>query len=88
MSEQLLDIGSAVAIVGLIISVVTLFLNQRKTKKELELTKEYLKTLSELVQTYRKGVDSQAQLQKERFEHEKLRDAAKALGWLWERSEE
>lgn len=33
MNEPLIDIASVVAIIGLAISVITLFLNQRKTKK-------------------------------------------------------
>jgi len=49
MGEPLIDVGSVIAMVGLAIPVITLYLNQRKTKKELKLTKEYIQILSQLV---------------------------------------
>jgi len=88
MSEQIIDIASIVAIAGLIVSVITLYLNQRKTKKELELAKEYVHTLSRLVESYRTGMRTNQQLQKEKFEWEKLKTIGKAFGWMIEHSEE
>ena len=49
MGEPLIDVGSAIAMVSLAISVITLYLNQRKAKKELKLTKIYIQILSQLV---------------------------------------
>lgn len=84
MSLPLIDIGSIIAIVGLAITVLKLHLDQRKSKKELELAKEYLTTLTNLV----KSMASQQQLEKEKFEWNKLVTIGKALGWLYEHSEE
>lgn len=64
MNEVLMDIGSVIAIISLAVSVFTLYLGYRKTKKDLELAKKYLHTLSELVKTYRMGLKSQQQLRK------------------------
>lgn len=86
--SELIDIGSSVAIIGLIISVITLYLNQRKTKKELGLTKEYIKVLSQLVESYKKGLESQHQLEKQKFQWKQLESIGKALGWIAEHSEE
>ena len=87
MGLPLLDIGSVVAIVGLAITVIKLYLEQRKAKKDIELSKQGLKVLSRLVEAYQKGQESQLQLQKEMFEFKKWKAAAKAIGWLWERAE-
>lgn len=84
MSELFIDIGSLIAIAGLIFAVINLYLEQRKAKKELELSKEYLKTLSDIV----KSLQVQQQLEKEKLQWDRLRDIGKALGWLIERSEE
>ena len=88
MSEPLIDIASVVAIVGLAISVITLYLNQRKTKKDLELAKEYIQLLSKLVESYRKGIESQQQLEKDKFEWRKLETLGKALWGVVKYSEE
>lgn len=88
MSSILLDIGSVVAIVMLVITVIKLYLEQRKAKKDIELSKQGLRVLSRLVEAYQKGQASQLQLQKEKLELEKWKAAAKAFGWLWERAEE
>lgn len=88
MSLPLIDIGSLIAIVGLVISVITLYFNQRKTKKELDLAKEYVQTLSRLVESYKMSMRTQQELQKEEFNWEKLKSIGKALGWIVEHSEE
>jgi hypothetical protein len=49
MGEPLIDVGSVIAMVGLAISVITLYLNQRKTKKELKLTKDIFKSYPSLL---------------------------------------
>lgn len=87
MSPSLIDIGSAIAIIGLVISVITLYLNQRKTRKELELAKEYVHVLSSLVESYKKSIVSQQRLGKEKLEWDKLKTIGKALGWMIEYSE-
>lgn len=74
------DVGSIVTIAGLVIAVVELYLNQRKAKKELELSKQYLQNLSKLVESHIKRQESQQQLEKDKFAWKKLKDFAKALG--------
>ncbi len=88
MSMPLLDIGSVVAIVGLAITVIKLYLEQRKAKKDIELSKQGLKVLSRLVESYEKGQKSQLELEKRKLELETWKSAAKAFGWLLERAEE
>lgn len=91
MSLLWLDIGSLIAIVGLAITVVKLYLDQRRTKKEVELSKRGLRILSNLAEAYQKEQASQAsqlQLKKEMFEFEKWKAATKIFGWIWERMEE
>jgi hypothetical protein len=84
MSELLLDIGSAVTIVGLVLAVLKMYLEQRKAKKERELQKKYLLTLSQLV----KSLESQQQLEKEKLQWDKLTGIGKMLGWVAEHLEE
>ena len=55
MSLLWLDFGSLLAIVGLAITVVKLYLDQRRTKKEVELSKRGLQILSNLVEVYQKN---------------------------------
>jgi len=88
MSLPLIDIGSLIAVVGLATSVVTLYFNQRKTKKDLELAKEYIHVLSKLVESYRKGIESQQQFEKDKFEWRKLETLGKALWGIVKHSEE
>ena len=88
MSLPLFDIGSVVAIVGLAITVAKLYLEQRKAKKDIELSKQGLKILSRLVETYQRGQASQLQLEKQKLEFDKWKSAAKALGWILDRVEE
>jgi Co/Zn/Cd efflux system component len=88
MSLSLSDIGSIIAIIGLVVAVLKLYLEQRKAKKDLELAKEYLHTLSELVKSYKIGVQSLQQLEKEKLQWDTLKSFGKALGWVIEHSEE
>jgi len=83
-----LDVGHIVTVISLLIAVLKLYMDQRKAKKELELTKQYLQTLSELVKSYREGIKSQQQLEKEKLQWQRLRDIAKLFGWFIEYSEE
>jgi len=83
-----LDYGTIIAIVGLFVSVIKLYLDQRKAKEDLELSKRGLKILSRLVEAYRKGHESQLQLQRNKLEWKKWKDLAKAAGWVWERLED
>lgn len=79
MDLSALDIGSLVAIVGLIVTVLKLYLDQRKARKEIELSKQYIQTLSKLVESYMKSQESQQQLEKQKLDWQKLKDTAKAL---------
>ena len=89
MALSVLDyVGIIVPIATLTVAVVKLYLEQRKAKRDIELSKRGLKVLSRLVEAYQKGQTSQLQLQKEKLELEKWKAAAKAFGWLWERVEE
>jgi len=80
--------GSIVAIIGLVLSVITLYLNQRKTKKELELTKEYIKVLSKLVESYKRGLEEQKELENRKLLWQQLEGFGRALGWIAEHYEE
>jgi len=82
MSEQLVDVGSIVAIAGLILSVITLYFSQRKTKKELELTKEYIKVLSQLVESYKRQAEAQQGLEERKLLWKQLEGIGKAFGWM------
>ena len=68
------DVGSIVTIAGLVIVVVELYLNQRKAKKELELSKQYLQNLSKLVESHIKRQESQQQLEKNKLALEKEKE--------------
>lgn len=81
------DVVSLVAILGLIITVVKLYLNQRKAKKDIELSKRGLEILSRLVEAYRKGQESRQQLEREKLEFERWKAVAKAAGWVLDRLE-
>lgn len=86
------DIGSIVSILSLIAVVIGLYLNQRRTKKDMELTKRGLAILSKLVDSLRRAQESGLQLEREKLELKKreqewrkFKDVAKAAGWIWER---
>ena len=86
-----LDIGTLIAIAGLAITIVKPYLAQRRTKKEVKLSKQGPKIPPKLVEIYQKEEASQAsqlQLKKEMFEFTKWKADAKAFGWIWERMEE
>jgi len=90
----LLDIGSIATIVGLIIVVIELYLNQGNAKKDIELSKHGLAILSKLIESLKRSQESQAQLQREKLELKKreqewskFKDIAKAAGWLFEHLE-
>ena len=85
MSLSLVEIGSIITniatIIGLIIAFAKLHLDQQKSKEEIELSKQYLKSLSQLVESHVKSQESQQQIEKDRLNWQKLKDAGKAL---WE----
>lgn len=82
---SLVEIGSIVtsitALVGMIISFVKLYLDQRRTQKEVELTVKYLRELSKFVESNIRKQETQQQIEKEKLEWNKIRDVGKAL---WE----
>ena len=77
------EIGSiATSIAALISSIaafVKLYLDQRKTKKEVELTVKYLRELSKFVESNIKARESQQQIKREEFEWQKVKDIGKGL---------
>jgi len=81
------DVASVVAISGLIITVVKLYLDQRKTKRDIELSKRGLEILSRLVEAYRRGQESEQQLEREKLDFERWKAFAKAAGWVLDRIE-
>jgi hypothetical protein len=81
------DVGSLVAITSLIVTVVKLYLNQRKSRKEIELSKQYVQTLSRLVEAHIRAQGSQQELEKQKFDWQKLKDIAKGL-WELAKSED
>ena len=80
-----LDYGTIVAIVGLAITIVKLYLEQRKAKADIELSKRGLEILSRLVTAYKRGQESQQALKKEKLELDKWKALAKAAGWVLDR---
>lgn len=79
------EVGSIVtsiaALVGSVATFVKLYLDQRKTKKEVELTVKYLRELSRFVESNIKAHESQQQIKREEFEWQKVKDIGKGL---WE----
>jgi len=76
--------GIVVPVVTLAVAVLKLYLDLRKAKQEAELSKKYLQHLTKLVESQ----VSKQQLERNKFEWDKLRDIGKALGWILNRSEE
>jgi len=72
-------ITSITALIGLIIAFVKLYLDQRKTRKEIELSKQYLQALSKLVESHIKSQESQQQIEKQKLEWKKMTDIGKTL---------
>jgi len=59
----------------------------KKRRKEIRLSKQYVQTLSRLVESHIKSQESQQQLEKQKFDWQKLKDIAKAL-WEMAKSED
>jgi len=79
------DYGTIAAIVGLVITVLKLYLDQRKAKADIELSKRGLQILSRLVETYKRGQESQQALEREKLEFERWKAVAKTAGWVLDR---
>ena len=80
-----LDYGTIVAIVGLVITVLKLYFDQRKARADIELSKRGLEILSRLVAAYKRGQESQQALEREKLELTKWKAIAKAAGWALDR---
>lgn len=76
-----------VPIISLAIAILKLYLDQRKAKKEIAISKQGITILSQLVESYKKGQESTQQLEKEKLAFEQWKAAAKAIGWIFERLE-
>lgn len=85
MNPSLLDYGTIVAIIGLVITVVKLYLDRRRARSDIELSKRGLEILSRLVTAYKRGQESQQALEKEKLDLEKWKALAKAAGWALDR---
>lgn len=81
------DYGTIVAIASLLVAIIGLYLEHRKDRSDIELSKQGLRVLSKLVESYEKGQESQRQLQQERLQFEKWKSLAKAAGWILDRIE-
>lgn len=81
------DYGTMVAIASLIVAIIGLYLEHRKDRSDIELSKRGLEVLSKLVQSYERGQESQKQLQQERLQFEKWKALAKAAGWVLDHME-
>jgi hypothetical protein len=84
---SLLDYGTMVAIASLVVAIIGLYLEHRKNRSDIELSKQGLEVLSNLVQSYERGQESQRQLQQEKLQFEKWKSLAKAAGWVLDRIE-
>jgi hypothetical protein len=80
-------VGIIVPIVSLAVAVFKLYLDQRKARREIEMSKQGIMILSQLVESYKKGQESAQQLEREKFAFEQWKAAAKAIGWIFERLE-
>lgn len=85
MNLSPLDYGTIVAVVGLVITVVKLYLDQRKARADIELSKRGLEILSSIVTAYKRGQESQQALEKEKLEFQRWKVLAKAAGWALDR---
>ena len=88
MTLPIVDIGGAIAIAGLAVAVLKLYLEHRKAKKDLKLAKEYIRILSGLVESYKEGLASQQQLEKQKLEWDRLKTIGKGLWEAFKYSEE
>ena len=80
-------VGIIIPIISLAIAVLKLYFDQRKAKREIEMSKQGIMILSQLVESYKKGQESAQQLEREKFAFEQWKAAAKAIGWIFERLE-
>jgi len=80
-------LGIIVPLVSLALAVLKLYLDQRRTKREIEISKQGIMILSRLVESYKKGQESMQQLEREKLAFERWKAAAKAIGWIFERLE-
>jgi len=76
------DYGTIVAVVGLVIAVIKLYLDQRRARADIELGKRGLEILSRLIEAHRKGQEAQQALEKEKLEFQRWKALAKAAGWV------
>lgn len=76
------DYGTMVAIASLVVAIIGLYLEHRKDRSDIELSKRGLEVLSKLVESYERGQESQRQLQQERLQFEKWKSLAKTAGWV------
>ena len=81
------DYGIMVAIASLVVAIIGLYLEHRKDRSDIELSKQGLQVLSKLVESYERGQESQKQLQQERLQFEKWKSLAKAAGWVLDHME-
>jgi len=80
-------LGIIVPLVSLALAVLKLYLDQRRTKREIEISKQGIMILSRVVESYKKGQESMQQLEREKLAFERWKAAAKAIGWIFERLE-
>lgn len=78
---------SVATLIGVIIVFAKLYLDQRKSKKEIELSKQYLKSLSKLVESHIRSQETQQQIERQKLNWQILKDVGKAL-WEFATSEE
>lgn len=91
MSLSPAEIGSILTstatLIGAIIAFAKLYLDQQKSKREIELSKQYLKSLSKLVESHIRNQETQKQTEKQKLNWQILKDVGKAL-WEVATSEE
>lgn len=81
------DIGSLVATIGLIITVIKLYLDQLKERERRKMSERYLRALSQVVESHIKTQESQQQLETQKLQWQVLKDVGKTL-WELSKSEE
>jgi hypothetical protein len=82
------DYGTLVAFASLVLAIIGLYLQHRKDRSDIEMSKQGIEVLSKLVESYQKGQQTQQQLQQEILQFEKWKSLAKAAGWLLDHLEE
>jgi len=81
------DYGTMVAIASLIVAIIGLYLEHRKDRSDIKLSKQGLEVLSRLVESYERGQESQKLLRQEKLQFEKWKSLAKAAGWVLDHME-